>query len=219
MIGRWLLGFMFSKHDLELMDDPIPDSLYCKPCWKKPPENSKPPTTDVESRGSDYSLLEVPAVTTEPVSIDGYSVNVSSLIHQKSFNITHEVDQCDLWKNMVKNLDSPLPSAKSKHSRGGREQRERWSINDADVDYRRALCPLEEVDTDLESCPISATWDRGREEERGVVMYNNRGGSALPALSPDFLYSSQGVRLETCKSTACDNSGKIDDLHCKTTSV
>ncbi len=49
VIGRWLLGFFISKHDLELLDDPVPDFLYSRCCRAK---KSRPAHFDPESNGS-----------------------------------------------------------------------------------------------------------------------------------------------------------------------
>lgn len=205
------MGFAFSKHDLELMDDPIPDSLYCRPC--RDMDSGKPkPHTDMESKGSEDTLsnsahFDVPdggedgVVISEPLRGNGYrgAISLPQQQLEESFNLTHEVDKCDLWKNMVKNLDAPLPSphAKSKlRFRVGESEEERgrsgenmWMVTE-DTDFR-ALGTLEECDTDLESCPISATWDRGREEEeeeeekkRGTFMYDSRGVPSMQTSSP-----------------------------------
>lgn len=100
------MGFWFSKHDLELLDDPIPDALYCKPCRDKQ-RRSKPldlegnPSIDTLASSS-QSSQDVAAVTSEPMPC----TNGSRHSRLDSFNISTEVDRCDLWKNMVKRLDT-----------------------------------------------------------------------------------------------------------------
>lgn len=177
VVGRWLLGFVFSKHDLDLLDDPIPDSLYCKPCRSKEPRVIRP---DLESKGSQDTLSNIThlftdddidgTVTSEPLHMNGNCTRggadgiVRQQEREESFNLTHEVDQCDLWKNMVKNLDAPLPSPQSMAVRGeggrGGGGEHVWTVNEVG-----ALDTLEECDTDLESCPVSATLDLGRESD------------------------------------------------------
>lgn len=106
VVARWLLGFWFSKHDIELLDDPIPDALYCKPCRDKH-SKSKPldlegnPSIDTLASSTQCSSQDV--VTSEPTSNPG---NVCPRHRLDSFNITTEVDRCDLWRNMVKSLDT-----------------------------------------------------------------------------------------------------------------
>ena len=52
VIGRWLIGFAFSKHDLDLLDDPIPDSLYCWHC-RRDRELAKVRLSDAEEGSRD----------------------------------------------------------------------------------------------------------------------------------------------------------------------
>ena len=173
VITRWLLGFCFSKHDIELLDNPIPDSLYCKPCRLKPKPSRE---LDLEMAGngsvdtlgsSAHCSANDVLVTSEPLPGTGNHGNHHAPRKQRtdSFNITHEVDSCDLWKNLVK-LDAPLPSPREtpKFHIGGV-----YHAADAAPDHmggvassaptrhhplaegNRTLGPLEECDTDLES--------------------------------------------------------------------
>lgn len=160
MISRWLLGFCFSKHDLELLDDPLPDALYCRPCRDKH-RRSKPleiEGTSVDTLGSSTqcSAQDV-AVTLEPTADQSHVCP-----HQTdSFNITHEVDKCDLWKNMVKSLDAPLPSPREtsnvSHMQADSTATTTLGYSDGAwhhsvaMDTNRTLGTLEECDTDLES--------------------------------------------------------------------
>ena len=177
VVSRWLLGFCFSKHDLDLLDNPIPDSLYCRPCKPHPtsdPTHSSPRTLDLEggsgsvdtfgnNSSTHCSTSDMP-VTSEPIPAALAATNPH--MHRKqrvdSFNITHEVDSCDLWKNLVK-LDAPLPSPRetpkfhigspatttdtsSDFTDGGRGA---WHRPSAECNL--TLGTLEECDTDLES--------------------------------------------------------------------
>lgn len=168
MIGRWLLGFCFSKHDMALLDDPIPDRLYCKPCRqqkdKLPPPGDMPPDMEacesVDTMGSSTqcSAQDV-VVTSEPTP---------HLDPNDSFNITREVDKCYLWKNMVRSLDAPLPSPTTRvafnHGASAakgvdatvsapttRSHSEGTWHPVVTMDTNRVLCTVEECDTDLES--------------------------------------------------------------------
>ena len=198
VVGRWLLGFAFSKHDLELLDDPIPDTLYCKRCRQKDATKSK--VTDPEGSSKDsesYDLEEYRnfPITVEPSGSNG-SINIKSAPSKlnDSFNLTREVDKCDLWKNMVKNYDAPLLSPNVVHrSCPGEFTRETngsggkiWFTTDSDY---RELEPLEECDTDLELCPISASADECRESDGqdrrvGRFFFNPRGSTSGRTSSP-----------------------------------
>lgn len=188
MITRWLLGFCFSKHDIELLDNPIPDALYCRPC-KAQPQSRSPRAIDLEGGeggsvdtfglggSSGHCSTDNMLVTSEPTSTSAAHVATANPgIPRKqrtdSFNITHEVDSCDLWKNLVK-LDAPLPSPREtpKFHIGGVVQStdtmEHATLGDGGVgawhhhhhhhhpsaaaEENRTLCTLEECDTDLES--------------------------------------------------------------------
>ena len=68
---------------------------------------------------------------------------------EESFNLTHEVDKCDLWKNMVKNLDAPPCSLRTKTSSTNHETAG-TDFQQHPLDNDRKLFTLEECDTDLE---------------------------------------------------------------------
>ena len=94
MFGRWLVGFLFSKHDLELLDDPIPDKLYCCKRYRVQDrkeilseEGMAEPLEDVDDKQSGHDLPR----------------------KRSGINITQEVDKCDLWRN-IRKLDAPMPS-------------------------------------------------------------------------------------------------------------
>ena len=151
MIGRWLLGFFFSKHDLELLDEPIPNFLYSK-CCRTNQQKSKDLegnlSLDTLGESSSHSSgQDLLAVTSEPLS---HQHNLQDS-HKDDFNITHEVDKCDLWKNMVKNLDAPLPSPRCNDKVKLEEGYSRGTAWMGCVGVGGELDTLEECDTDVES--------------------------------------------------------------------
>lgn len=183
VITRWLLGFCFSKHDLDLLDDPFPESLYCRPCRDKQ-QRSKPldlnlhinNNSSVDTLGSSTqcSTQEDVAVTLEPkpggLAADADHHQHVCLQYDDDFNITHEVDKCDLWKNMVRSHDTPSrkpltssTSTSGSSSTGGHthpdtiemavplRQYETGGWHHTMDPQSRTLCTLEECDTDLES--------------------------------------------------------------------
>ena len=121
LLGRWMLGFCFPHSDLDLLDDPLPKELYCRRFHEQGPSSK-----DVESgaagleESDDYTDNgEVPpinlneAVTSEPVGEEDLLSARNALFGVKkdsNFNITQEMDKCDLWRNMVKNYDAPPQS-------------------------------------------------------------------------------------------------------------
>ena len=83
VIGRWLVGWCFPKRDLLILDDPIPDKLYCQrksTCCEDGKDSEKDPEKGIDE-------------------LDGRVESVDTDI-----NITREVDRCDLW-HMVHKLD------------------------------------------------------------------------------------------------------------------
>ena len=121
VLGRYLLGFIFSKHDLGLLDEPIPDKLYCKRfreqesrCDHGSAEEGLAGSDETidgpaaEEDHTDDNLEEV--VTSEPLSETYNARNPLFNNRGQSFNISQEVNKCDLWKNMMKKLDAPPPS-------------------------------------------------------------------------------------------------------------
>lgn len=122
VVGRWLLGFWFSKHDLELLDDPIPDTLYCRPCRDK---QAKTKTLDLEGNGSfDTLASSSPNGSTKDVAIISEPAPCTAAQRESSFNITTEVDRCDLWKNMVKTMDMPPTVGRTQSGSEGRVEEE-----------------------------------------------------------------------------------------------
>ena len=195
VFGRWLLGFAFSKHDLELLDDPIPDSLYCRKCRQKNLTKmglSQGSSKDSVSDSYDIEACRDFPVTVEPVASNG---SIPSESHNKlndSFNLTREVDKCDIWKNMVKTLDA-APGSGNEHWHSvdaGRESgvgngNKMWLVTDSDY---RELGTLEECDTDLEACPVSTSADECREsdgtERRNRFVFHTPGVTSIRTSSP-----------------------------------
>lgn len=108
MIMRWLLGFIFPCKTLEILDDPLPSLLYCKRC-----EIKKCSEVQLEECSKWDEMDEVDGVVTnEPsTSIQNSPVNQRKERRSASaFNITHEVNKCDIWRTMVKDLDVPYSS-------------------------------------------------------------------------------------------------------------
>ena len=126
MFGRWLLGFFFSRHDLAVLDDPLPDQLYCKrfrgdtknchknfKCDDISLEDGKAESEDTTD--GPENCCEADAVVEQP---SGNNLNVSARNatfderrnSNTEFNITDEVDKCDIWRSMVKDLDVPYSS-------------------------------------------------------------------------------------------------------------
>ena len=118
MIIRWLLGFCFTRKDLKVLDDPLPEKLYCKRC-------------EVHVKKSSEKILEEGTCSTNSDEIDGFGnivteeppaidQNISPDHAQQrkerrsasAFNITQEVDKCEIWRTMVKDLDTPYSSPK-----------------------------------------------------------------------------------------------------------
>lgn len=100
VIGRWLVGWCFPKGDLELLDDPIPEQLYCRGKRKGDPEKS---LTELEE-------------LRDSVDEEEKKVPNGGLAAEHNINITDEVNRCDLWKHMVRHLDKE-PNAGSLRNR------------------------------------------------------------------------------------------------------
>ena len=130
LLGRWMLGFCFPHSDLELLDDPLPKELYCRRFREETPSKDiESGAAGLEESDDHTDNGEIPpidlneAVTSEPVGEEGPPSARNALFGVKKdsdFNITQEMDKCDLWRNMVKNYDappqSPRRSAKGKGS-------------------------------------------------------------------------------------------------------
>jgi hypothetical protein len=123
-----MLGFCFPHRDLNLLDDPLPKELYCR---RFRDENS---SKDAESGAAGLEESddhtdngEIPppidlneAVTSEPMGEGegGAPLARNALFGVKgdsSFNITQEMDKCDVWRNMVKSYDAPPQSPRRRN--------------------------------------------------------------------------------------------------------
>ncbi len=112
--GRWLVGWVFPAKDLEILDDPIPDKLYCgRRCTPHKmasssdsgandtldPEKGLEISEDLDSKYLNESRRDI-----RKPSMDG------------SLNMTQEVNNCDLWRHMVGSMDKQPSSASLKRS-------------------------------------------------------------------------------------------------------
>ena len=98
VLGRWFAGFLFSRKDLHILDDPISEKLYCKRYRKDEKKEDVEEGTGKQTEGFNSQVSDkngdIPqAVEKEP-----------------NINITQELDKTDLWRNMVRHLNSPIPS-------------------------------------------------------------------------------------------------------------
>ena len=126
MFGRWLLGFFFTRRDLAVLDDPLPEKLYCRRFRgdTKNPKNLKCDDISLEDgKMESEDTVDGPenykdeAVTEQP---SGNNLNISARNatfderrnSNTEFNITQEVDKCDIWRTMVKDLEAPYSSPK-----------------------------------------------------------------------------------------------------------
>lgn len=130
LLGRWLLGFCFPHGNLNLLDDPLPKELYCRRFREEDEGDlSKDVETGLEEAAVDAvtgesDLIEMNGVvTTEPATTDESLSARNALFGVKgdsNFNITQEMDNCDLWKNLIKNYDAPPQSPlRSSEIKGG----------------------------------------------------------------------------------------------------
>ena len=122
LLGRWLLGFCFPHRDLALLDDPLPKGLYCRRFRDESPtkdievrlEEAEPQGAELQEGGHDAVAggeVDVnDTVTNEPTTYEKLSARNALFGENKDFNITQEMDNCDLWKNLVKNYDAPPQS-------------------------------------------------------------------------------------------------------------
>ena len=130
LLGRWLLGFCFPHGNLNLLDDPLPKELYCRRFHEQGEDSlSKDVETGLEETDGDavtgesepIEINEV--VNSEPTAADENLSVRNALFEVKgdySFNITQEMDNCDLWKNLIKNYDAPPQSPRrSSEIKGG----------------------------------------------------------------------------------------------------
>lgn len=103
MIGRWLVGWCFPKGDLDILDEPIPESLYCK-CKRDCHRDIEKGPLEEESRESSAEAKETEA-----------DMSSTQQKVEHDINITEEVDRCQLWRHMVHKLDNePSAAASSK---------------------------------------------------------------------------------------------------------
>lgn len=127
LLGRWILGFFFPHGDLELLDNPLPKKLYCRRFREESPTKDIEvglEETDNDALDSESQPIEMNEImTSEPETGDQnlsarnalFGANKSS-----EFNITEEMDNCDLWKNLVKNYDAPPQSPRQKNNESSR---------------------------------------------------------------------------------------------------
>ena len=112
--GRWLVGWVFPAKDLEILDDPIPEKLYCgRRCTphkmassndsgasdSADPEKGLEISEDLDSKYLDESRRDA-----KKPSMDG------------SLNMTQEVNNCDLWRHMVGSMDKQPSSSSLKRT-------------------------------------------------------------------------------------------------------
>lgn len=122
LLGRWLLGFCFPHGDLNLLDDPLPKELYCRRFREEPT-----PSKDVEA-GLEETSIDAIDGESQPIEVNGVVTSeptggedplsarnaLFGANKNSNFNITEEMDNCDLWKNLIKNYDAPPQSPRSK---------------------------------------------------------------------------------------------------------
>ena len=109
--GRWLVGWLFPKGDLDILDDPIPESLYCK-CRQRQYDIEKGPLEEEEVSSEAKESEEAP----QQLSIE-------------HVNISEEVDRSQLWKHMMHKLDAePTSGPKSQVRNRGSEQRPGYDV-------------------------------------------------------------------------------------------
>ena len=146
VIGRWLIGFVFSRRDLEILDDPISEKLYCRR-FRTSKEGEKDKTAIVENGeltafGSEN---DSPIMMRDPHEEEekkgggggGGGASGSSSAKQRKnrrkrvregdvieerrdqeeeINMSREVDRCQLWRSMLHDYNSP-PTASPARSR------------------------------------------------------------------------------------------------------
>ena len=105
VLGRWLAGFFFSRKDLHILDDPIPEKLYCKR-FREDGKKDIEEGAGHEIEGFDSPLPDRNGGVPQPVE------------KEPDINITQELDKTELWRNMVRHLDSPLPSPRRQARHG-----------------------------------------------------------------------------------------------------
>jgi len=88
---------------MEILDDPIPEKLYCKRFRDKGQETPKTLEAAADEPDGDIDIDDKASGGTRHLKKE-----------ESEFNMTQAVDKCHLWQNMVKNLDSPMPSPRRK---------------------------------------------------------------------------------------------------------
>ena len=184
---------------MELLDDPIPDALYCKPCRRDKHGKSKPfdlegnhSVDDTLASSTQCSSQDIVS-NSEPASHPGNAhADYSRQQRIDSFNISTEVDRCDVWRNMVKRLETSPEVTKPPEeetdvfgrpatTKGVASYEERgWNplFNDP---AHRTLSTLEECDNEAES-PAQDTPSMPKFEigSPGVTSPPQSGGVVLP---------------------------------------
>jgi hypothetical protein len=102
--ARWLAGFIFRWSDLEILDDPIPERLYCQHFRQK---NHTPNLTELEGggEGEESDLDDKPEASNRT-----RKKHAPPSKRKSDINMTQAVDNSGIWKNMVRKLDAPLQS-------------------------------------------------------------------------------------------------------------
>ncbi len=112
--GRWLVGWVFPAKDLEILDDPIPERLYCgRHCTPDKINCSGCCNSDNNNEGDNSSDVEKGLVMRD--DIDGVN---STDRHPADINMTREMNNCDLWKHMVGTMDKEPVVANGRSSNG-----------------------------------------------------------------------------------------------------
>ena len=108
--GRWLVGWCFPKGDLDILDEPIPESLYCK------------------RRRRHYDIEKGP-LEEEEVSSEAKESEEAPQQDIEHVNISEEMDRCQLWRHRMHQLDTePTGGAKSQVRNRGSEQRPGYNV-------------------------------------------------------------------------------------------
>lgn len=100
------MGWIFPAKDLEILDDPIPDKLYCgrNNCTPLKLKGYKSHANEELSEIENGIEIQIEDKQ-QPPAADG----------DGPFNITKEMNNCDLWKHMVSNLEKESPSSTKHH--------------------------------------------------------------------------------------------------------
>ena len=116
VVGRWVVGWLFPKGDLDILDEPIPDSLYCIKCRRRQYDIEKGPLEEDEVSSEAKESEEAPQQQQQQPSIE-------------HVNISEEMDRCHLWKHTLRKLDAePTSGASSQVRNRGSEQRPGYNV-------------------------------------------------------------------------------------------